>query len=47
MLRVEKEQKGALENLNRNKENTNKISNLSQQLRLQKEEYKRLKELSL
>jgi len=30
VLKIQKEQKGALENLNRNKENTNKISNLSQ-----------------
>ncbi len=32
--KVEKDQNGALENLNRNKENSNKISNLSEQLRV-------------
>ncbi|CDW74028.1 UNKNOWN [Stylonychia lemnae] len=45
--KIEKEQNGALENLNRNKENSNKISNLSNQLRVQKDEYKRLKDLNL
>ena len=45
--KIEKEQNGALDNLNRNKENSNKISNLSSQIRSQKEEFKRLKELSM
>eukprot|EP00347_Sterkiella_histriomuscorum_P008118 403346307 len=45
--KIEKEQNGALDNLNRNKENSDKISNLSNQLREHKDEYKKLKELSL
>ena len=45
--KVEKDQNGALENLNRNKENSNKISNLSEQLRVQKTEFKKMKEQSL
>ena len=32
--KIEKEQNGALDNLNRNKENSNKVSNLSEQLRI-------------
>lgn len=45
--KIEKEQNGALDNLNRNKENSSKISNLSNQLRVQKDEYKKLKDLHL
>lgn len=43
--KVGKEQKGALENLNRNKENSAKMSNLSNQLKIMKQQFKEMREL--
>lgn len=44
-MKVERDQKGALDHLDKNKENSTKMSNLNNQLRLAKIEFKRLKDM--